>query len=194
MRRRTQTNPLATDRAYGRAWVVVQSPDFEEAIQAGHLECSHRRLRPDEDEQLTFLLMLAPARSEEQGERGPVDEGDQAEIDGQVTHVRMKTLSLLALVTIEQALVAPIAVQFRPDRLCQRLFDGRGAIEIEFTSEDKNRCFVPIPLEGQRKIVWPSGHGLRRCARTRPRPPSARSTNFRWSGLDQLIAQHDAQP
>jgi len=78
-----------------RAWVVVQSPECEEAIEAGHLECSHRRLRPDEDEQLTSLRMLAPARSEEQGKRGRVDEGDQAEVDGQVTHLPVKTLSVL---------------------------------------------------------------------------------------------------
>ena len=79
-----------------RAWVVVQAPDCEEPIEAGHLECSHRRLRSDEDEQLTSLRTLAPARSEEQGERGQVDEGDQAEVDGQLTHVPVKTLSVLA--------------------------------------------------------------------------------------------------
>ena len=62
MRRRTQTNPLAAYRAYGDVSLfVVQSPDCEEAIEAGRLERSHRRLRPDEDEQLASLRMLASA-------------------------------------------------------------------------------------------------------------------------------------
>ena len=83
--------------------------------------------------------------------------------------------------------MAPIAVQFRPDRLCQRLFDGRGAVQVELAGEDKNRRFAPIPLEGQRKIAWPGDPGLGRCALAGPRRPSARSTNFGWSGLDLLV-------
>jgi hypothetical protein len=62
MRRRTQTNPLAAYRVCDDVSVfVVQSPDCEEAIEADRLERSHRRLRPDEDEQLASLRMLASA-------------------------------------------------------------------------------------------------------------------------------------
>ena len=96
MRRRTQTNPLATYRAYNAvSRFVVQSPDCEEAIEAGRLERRHRRLRPDKDSQLASLRLLAPARAEEQDERGRVDEGDQAEVDGQAAHFLAKTLSIL---------------------------------------------------------------------------------------------------
>jgi hypothetical protein len=174
-----------------RAWVVVYAPDCEEAIEAGHLECSHRRLRPYEDEQLTSLRMLAPARGEEQGKRGRVDEGDRAEVDDQVTHFAVKTLSVLGRRGTDKGLVAPTAVRFRPNRLYQRLFDGRGAVQVELACEDKNRCLASIPLEGQRKIAWPGGPGLRRCALADPRRPLARSTNFVWRGLDLLIAHHD---
>ena len=57
---------------------------------------------------------------------------------------------------------------FRPNRLCQGLFDGRGAVQVEFAGEDKNRRFAPIPLEGQCKIAWPGGPGLGRCALAGP--------------------------
>jgi hypothetical protein len=171
-----------------RGWVVVQSPDCEEAIEAGHLECSHRRPRPDEDEQLTSLRTLAPARSEEQGKRGRVDEGDQAEVDGQVTHFPVKTVSVRGRGDTEKGFVVPIAVQFQPNRLCQRPFDGRGAVQVELASEDKNRCLAPIPLESQGEIAWPGGPG----ALTAPRRTSARSTNLGCSGLDLLIVHHDA--
>lgn len=88
---------------------VVQSPDCEETIEARCLERSHRRLRPDEDEQLAPVRLLASARAEEQDERGYVDESDHAKVDGQVAH------------------------------FCQRVLDRRGAKEVELASEDENR-------------------------------------------------------
>jgi len=142
MWRRTQINPLASYRAYNAvSWFVVQSPDCEETIEAGRLEHSHRRLRPDEDEQMASLRMLAPARVEEQAERGRVDEVDRAEVDDQVTH--------------------SIAAQVGSNRLCQGVFDRRGAIQVELASEDENRFLAPITLEGQRKIAMAGGPGLR---------------------------------
>jgi hypothetical protein len=72
--------------------------------------------------------MLAPARAEEQEERGRVDESDQAEIDDQVTH--------------------SIAAQLGCNRLCQGIFDRAGVIQVELASEDENRCLAPIKLEG----------------------------------------------
>jgi hypothetical protein len=142
MERRTQTNPLATYRAYNAvSWFVVRPPDCEETIEAGRLERSHRRLRTDEDKQMASLRMLAPARANEQEERGRVDESDQAEVDGQVAH--------------------SIAAQLGFNRLCQGIFDRRGAIQVELASEDENRCLAPTTLEGQCKIVFPGGSGLR---------------------------------
>ena len=88
---------------------VVQSPDCEETIEARCLERSHRRLRPDEDEQLAPVRLLASARAEEQAERGHVDESDHAKVDSQVAH------------------------------FCQRVFDRRGAEEVELASEDEHR-------------------------------------------------------
>ena len=150
MRRRTQTNPLATYRAYNAvSWFVVRPPDCEETIEAGRLERSHRRLRPDEDEQMASLRMLAPARGEEQEERGRVDERDQAEVDGQVARL--------------------IAAQLGSNRLCQGVFDRRGAIQVELASEDENRCLAPITLEDQRKIAMAGGPGLRPYALERSR-------------------------
>jgi hypothetical protein len=87
-----------------------KSSDCEEAIEAGRFDRSHRRPRPGEDEQLASLRMLASARAEEQDERGRVDEGDQAEVDGQVVHFLVKTLSVLARWRAEYGFVAPIAV------------------------------------------------------------------------------------
>ena len=96
MGRRTQTSPRAAYRAYGDvSWFLVQSPDCEKAIETRGLERSHRRLRPDEDEQLASLRVLAPARGEEQAERCRVDEGDQAEVDGEVANSPIKALSAL---------------------------------------------------------------------------------------------------
>ena len=141
MWRRTQTNPLASYRASNAvSWFVVRPPDCEETIEAGRLERSNRRLRADEDEQMASVRMLAPARTEEQVERGRVDESDQAEVDGQVVH--------------------SIAAQLGCNRLCQGLFDRRGAVQVELASEDENRCFAPIALESQRKIAM-AGPGLR---------------------------------
>jgi hypothetical protein len=85
--------------------------------------------------------MLAPARAEEQEERGRVDESDQAEVDGQVAH--------------------SIAAQLGFNRLCQGIFDRRGAIQVELASEDENRFLAPITLEGQRKIAVAGGAGSR---------------------------------
>ena len=86
-----------------------KSPDCEETIEARCLERSHRRLRPDEDEQLAPVRLLASARAEEQTERGRVDESDQAKVDGQVGD------------------------------FCQRVFDRRGTEKVELASEDENR-------------------------------------------------------
>jgi len=90
---------------------------------------------------MASLRMLAPARAEEQEERGRVDESDQAEVDGQVAH--------------------SIAAQLGFNRLCQGIFDRRGAIQVELASEAENRCLAPIALEGQRKIAMAGGPGLR---------------------------------
>jgi hypothetical protein len=142
MRRRTQTNPLATYRAYNAvSRFVIRPPDCEETIEAGRFERSHRRLRTDEDEQMASLRMLVPARAEEQQERGRVDESDQAQVDGQVAH--------------------SIAAQLGSSRLCQSVFDRRGAIQVELASEDENRFLAPITLEGQRKIAVAGGAGSR---------------------------------
>jgi hypothetical protein len=122
-------------------WFAVQSPDCEETIETRRLEHSHRRLRPNEDEQMASLRMLAPARAEEQEERGRVDESDQAEVDGQVTH--------------------SIPAQLGSNRLCQGVLDRAGAIQVELASEDENRCLAPITLEGQRKIAMAGGPGSR---------------------------------
>jgi hypothetical protein len=108
--RRTQTSPLAACRAWSDvSSFVVQSPDCEETVEARCLEHSHRGLRPNEDEQLAPVRLLATARAEEQDERGRVDERDQAKVDGQVAH------------------------------FCQRVSDRRGAEEVELASEDENR-------------------------------------------------------
>jgi hypothetical protein len=87
MRRRTQTGPLATCRAWSDgSWLVVHSLDCEKTIEARRLERSHRCLRPNEDAQMASVCLLASARAEEQSERCRVDESDQAKIDGQVAH------------------------------------------------------------------------------------------------------------
>ena len=110
MRRRTRTSPLATCRAWSDgSWLVVQSPDCEETIEARCLERSHGRLRSDEDEQLAPVRLLASARVEEEDERGHVDEGDHAKVDGQVAH------------------------------FCQRVFDRRGVEKVDLASEDEDR-------------------------------------------------------
>jgi hypothetical protein len=81
MGRRTQTSPLATCRAWNDvSWLVVQSLDCETTIEARRLERSHRCLRPNKDDQLATVCLLAPARAEEQGERCRV------KIDDQVAH------------------------------------------------------------------------------------------------------------
>jgi hypothetical protein len=66
--------------------VVVSAPDCEQAVEAGDLEGGHRRLRPDEHEQLTSSRLLMPAGGKEQRERGQVDEGNRPQIDGEVAH------------------------------------------------------------------------------------------------------------
>ena len=114
--------------------------------------------------------MLAPARAEEQGERGRVDESDQAEVDGQVAHFGVNTLSVLGQGRAEEGFVAPIAVQLGSNRLCQGVFDRGGAVQVELASEDEDRCFAPITLEGERKIVLPDGPGLRPLLPRAPDP------------------------
>ena len=110
MKRRTQTSPVATSRAWSSvSLLVVQSPDCEETIHARCLERSHRRLRPHEDEQLAPMRLLASARAEEQVEGGHVDESDHAKVDGQVADVR------------------------------QRGFDRRGVEKVGLAGEDENR-------------------------------------------------------
>ena len=110
MGRRTRTSPLATCRAWSDvSWLVVQSLDCEKTIEARRLERSHRCLRPNEDDQLASVCLLASARAEEQGERCRVDESDQAKIDGQVAH------------------------------FCQRVCDCRRAEKVELASEDEDR-------------------------------------------------------
>ena len=110
MRRRTQTSPLATCRAWSDvSWLVVQSLDCETTIEARRLERSHRCLRPNEDDQLASVCLLASARAEEQGERCRVDESDQAKIDDQVAH------------------------------FCQRVCDCRRAEKVELAGEDQDR-------------------------------------------------------
>jgi hypothetical protein len=88
-----------------RSFVV----DCEETIQARCLERRHRRLRPNEDEQLAPFRLLASARAEEQVKRGHVDESDHAKVDGQVAHV------------------------------WQRVLDRRGVEKVDLASEDENR-------------------------------------------------------
>ena len=90
---------------------------------------------------MASLRMLVPARAEEQQERGRVDESDQAQVDGQVAR--------------------SIAAQLGSSRLCQSVFDRRGAIQVELASEDENRFLAPITLEGQRKIAVAGGAGSR---------------------------------
>ena len=80
-----------------------------------------------------------------------------------MAHFLLKTLSVLSRG------VAPIAVQLRSNRLCQRVFDRRGAVQVELASEEKNRCLAPIPLEGQRKIALDGGLGLRPWVHEGPR-------------------------
>jgi hypothetical protein len=131
-------------------WLVLHPPDRKETIEPDHLERSHRRLRPDEDEQLASSGMLAPARGKEQGERGRVDEGDRAEVDGEAANFLARSL--------------------RNNCPCQRVLNFRGAVEVELASEDKNRCSSSVPLEGKREVAdRPGGPGLRprRFARSR---------------------------
>ena len=111
-----------------RAWsdvpsLRVRSPDCKETIQASGPERSHRRPRPDEDEQLAPGRLPPPARAEEQAEGSCVDERDQAKVDGQVAG------------------------------LCrQRILDRWGVEKVELAGEDENRRFAPTPLESQRKV------------------------------------------
>ena len=50
---------------------------------------------PTRTSSLASLRVLAPARGKEQAERCRVDEGDQAEVDGEVANSPIKALSAL---------------------------------------------------------------------------------------------------
>ena len=114
-------------------WVVVHPSDREPAIEAGHLERSHGRLRPDDDDQLAPSGMLAPARSKEQGERGRVDEGDRAEVDREAAHFFARNLTAIDGAPADCGF-GPIAVQQGSNRPCQGFLDFRGAVAVELAS------------------------------------------------------------
>ena len=138
--------------------VVLHPPDRKKTIEAGHLERTHRRLRPNEDEQLASLGMLVPARSKEQCERGRVDEGDRAEVDGKAANLLARNLRAIAGAPVECGF-APVAARQGSNCPRQSVLDFRGAVEVELATEDKNGCFSPVPLEGKREVVDRPGGG-----------------------------------
>src|SRR5919108_440572 len=114
--------------------LVVFAPDREEAVEAGHLEGGHRRLRPDENEQLASSRLLMPAGGKKQRNCGRVDECDRPQIDGEVAHLLGRHLVGARELTVRYE-ATPAVVQLESDRLCQRLFHLGGAVEVELAGE-----------------------------------------------------------
>jgi hypothetical protein len=138
--------------------VVLHPPDRKKTIEAGQLERTHRRLRPNEDEQLASLGMLVPARSKEQCERGRVDEGDRAEVDGKAANLLARNLRAIAGAPVECGF-ALVAARQGSNCPRQSVLDFRGAVEVELPTEYKNGCSSPVPLEGKREVVDLPGGG-----------------------------------
>lgn len=108
-------------------------PDQEEAIEASDLERSRRRLRSDENEQVAPSSVLTPACSQEEGERGRVEEGHGAQID----HDAARSLARVLLGL---------------DGVYERALDLGGAVEIQLAGENEDGCPVCTALEGEREV------------------------------------------
>ena len=75
------------------------------------------------------------------------------------------------------------------DCLRQRVFDRGCAVKVELASENENRCFARVPLEGEREIVLhgaPSG-GIASDLRRAPPARVATSGGACFLSLHTLV-------